>query len=154
MKPISDELMIGDDARSIVGRRAKSVTVARNDNGFEIRFAGGSIFFRCPAVNLQETRDFNFALLALALVSMSTGHAFHLSEPVTSSALSQVRRYARVLQVMKPNIFYSPVVICPAVIEDRPPAGTDSIVCLSGGVDSTYAAMVRADAFKYAMSSG
>jgi hypothetical protein len=151
MKPISDELMIGDDARSIVGRRAKSVTVARNDNGFEIRFAGGSIFFRCPAVNLQETRDFNFALLALALVSMSTGHAFHLSEPVTSSGLSQVRLYARVLQVMKPNIFYSPVVLCPNVIEDRPPAGTDSIVCLSGGVDSTYAAMIRRDDFKYAM---
>jgi hypothetical protein len=150
MKPILDELIIGDGAERVVGRRAKSVTVAR-DNGFEIRFAGGSIFFRCPAVNLQETRDFNFALLALALVSMSSGHAFHFSEPVTSSALSQVRRYARVLQVMKPNIFYSPVVLCPNVIEDHPSAGTDSIVCLSGGVDSTYAAMVRRDAFQYAM---
>jgi hypothetical protein len=62
-----------------VGRRAKSVTVARND-GFEIRFAGGSVFFRSPEINLEETRDFNFALLALALVSMSSGHAFHLSD--------------------------------------------------------------------------
>lgn len=58
MKPILDELIIGDGAERVVGRRAKSVTVARDD-GFEIRFAGGSIFFRCPAVNLQETRDFN-----------------------------------------------------------------------------------------------
>jgi hypothetical protein len=86
VKPISDELIIGDDADGIVGRKAKSVTVARNDNGFEIRFAGSSIFFRCPEVNLQETRDFNFALLALTLVSMSSGRAFHLSEPVTRSA--------------------------------------------------------------------
>jgi hypothetical protein len=102
-------------------------------------------------VNLEETRDFNFALLALVLVSMSSGRAFHLSEPVTPSAVSQVRRYAHVLQVMKPNAFYSPVVICPNMIEDLPSAGIESIICLSGGVDSTYASMIRQDDFKYAM---
>jgi hypothetical protein len=150
MEPISDELIIGDCADSVAGRQVKSITVAP-DNGFEIGFADGSVFFRSPEVNLEDARDFNFALLALALVSMSSGHAFHLSEPVTRSALSQVRRYARVLQVMKPNAFFSPVVICPNVLEDRPSAGGESIVCLSGGVDSTYAAMVRRDAFKYAM---
>jgi len=150
MEPIQDELIVGDYAECIAGRKAKSVTVARKD-GFEIGFASGSVFFRSPEVNLEETREFNFALLALALVSMSSGHAFHLSEPVTRSALNQVRRYARVLQVMKPKAFSSPVVICPNVIEDRPSAGTESIICLSGGVDSTYAAMVRRDEFKYAM---
>jgi hypothetical protein len=150
MKPISDELIIGDDADRLAGRKAKSVTVVRN-GGFEIGFSGGSIFFRCGAVNAEEAGDFNFALLALTLASMGSGQAFHLSEPVTRSALSRVRHYARILQVMKPNVFYSPVVLCPNVIEDRPPAGSESIVCLSGGVDSTYAAMIRADAFKYAM---
>src|SRR5262245_5217712 len=108
MEPIQDELIIGDYAERMAGRKAKSVTVARN-KGFEIGFADGSVFFRSPDVNLEETRDFNFALLALALMSMSSGHAFHLSEPVTRSALSQVRRYARVLQVMKPNAFFRPL---------------------------------------------
>lgn len=142
MEASTDGLILGDYAESIEGRQAKTVTVERN-NGFEIRYAGGSVFFRSPEVNLEETRDFNFALLALILVSMSSGQAFHLSEPVTRSALNQVRRYARVLQVMKPKAFFSPVVICPNVIEDRPSARTESIICLSGGVDSTYASMIR-----------
>jgi len=51
MKPILDELIIGDYAERIAGRKVKSVTVARND-GFEIRFAGGSVFFRSTEMNL------------------------------------------------------------------------------------------------------
>ena len=95
------------------------------------------------------------ASLAVALVLVPLG-SVHLrrhdeARPSPRAPLLAQGRYARVLQVMKPNIFYSPVVLCPNVIEDRPPEGTDSIVCLSGGVDSTYAAMVRAEAFKYAM---
>jgi hypothetical protein len=98
MEASTDGLILGDYAESIEGRQAKTVTVERN-NGFEIRYAGGSVFFRSPEVNLEETRDFNFALLALILVSMSSGQAFHLSEQVTRSALNQVRRYARDLQL-------------------------------------------------------
>jgi hypothetical protein len=98
MEASTDGLILGDYAESIEGRQAKTVTVERN-NGFEIRYAGGSVFFRSPEVNLEETRDFNFALLALILVSTSSGQAFHLSEPVTRSALNQVRRYARDLQL-------------------------------------------------------
>jgi hypothetical protein len=78
MEASTDGLILGDYAESIEGRQAKTVTVERN-NGFEIRYAGGSVFFRSPEVNLEETRDFNFALLALILVSMSSGQAFHLT---------------------------------------------------------------------------
>jgi hypothetical protein len=149
MEASTDGLILGDYAESIEGRQAKTVTVERN-NGFEIRYAGGSVFFRSPEVNLEETRDFNFALLALILVSMSSGQAFHLTRTSYPIGAEPGARYARVLQVMKPKAFFSPVVICPNVIEDRPSARTESIICLSGGVDSTFASMIRQDDFKYA----
>ena len=141
MEASTDGLILGDYAESIEGRQAKTVTVERN-NRFEIRYAGGSVFFRSPEVNLEETR-LQFCLagfnpgeheLRAGLPSERTSYPIG-AEPGAPLCAS--------LQVMKPKAFFSPVVICPNVIEDRPSARTESIICLSGGVDSTYASMIR-----------
>ena len=131
--------------------RAETVVIEHNMDGWDIELTGGTIFFRSFDLNAAGRRDFNFAFLALTLMSMSSGHSFELTRPVTRSALRQIGRYSRVLRVMKPDAFYTPAVICPNVIDDQPAAGTNSVICLSGGVDSTYAAMIGRGKFNNAL---
>lgn len=122
---------------------AKSVTVRVRDNKCEIAFGSKEIIFQSEVLRGREFRNFDFALLALLVASMSSGDRFSFDYPVTRAALDQFHRYARLLQVMLPGLFHAPQVDCSKFCENDAARVNHSAVCVSGGVDGVYAALSR-----------
>ncbi len=101
-----------------------------------------SVFFRSPDLQNLTYSQFDFALLAALISSLTTGETFHLDYPVTNGALRQFENYALALRMLSPEQFEAPKVICSNVISLAPEDNTSNkrILTVSGGVDSAYAA--------------
>ncbi len=122
---------------------ATRATIRVRDNKCEIVVGSKEIFFQSEVLRGREFRNFDFALLALLVASMSSGERFTLDYPVTRAAVDGFQRYARLLQIMLPGLFHAPQVDCSKVHEEEPSLEDRSAICMSGGIDSVYAALFR-----------
>lgn len=121
----------------------QAVRISLSDGEVSIQLSKGrSVFFRSPELHNLSYSQFDFALLAAFISSLTTGEKLHIDYPVTGTALRQFDHYSRALRMLSPGRFEIPQVICSNII--CPDTGNNKsekkIVTLSGGIDSTYAA--------------
>lgn len=117
-----------------------------------IRYGEREIFFRSRNLPERPRRTADFALLALSLAALSRGRNFRLNAPVTQSAYEHRRRYMWFWRTIDPKRFAPARVECPIIVPDpelAPDAG--SLICLSGGVDSTYALLNNPGRYRHGL---
>ena len=107
----------------------------------EISLGSRSFQIVGPRTGDREREDIDFALYGLAVIAMTHNVQISLDGPVTESALVQLRKLGNIWQRWTPRKVY------PLKIEPSAIIGEDNIerrggmLCMSGGVDSTYAAL-------------
>ena len=101
-----------------------------------------SVFFRSNELQNLTYSQFDFALLAAFISSLTTGEKLYFDHPVTNVALRQFDNYSRALRILSPKQFEAPRIMCSNVIvpDVKNNHSNKKILTLSGGIDSTYAA--------------
>jgi len=86
--------------------------------------------------------QFDFALLAAFISSITTGEKLNCDYPVTNAGLRQFENYSTALRILMPSQFERPQIACSTILNADAETNTSNkkIVTLSGGIDSTYAA--------------
>ncbi len=116
------------------------VIVARDGATWRIETQSGVIFFSSPVFEHTPLAVYDFALLALTLASASHNRHFVLPYPVTRSAYESFKLYAHALPLLSPDLLSLPTVDCPHIVDNSQTSYMErSVICLSGGIDSTYA---------------
>jgi hypothetical protein len=86
--------------------------------------------------------NFDFAVFALAAQSIRRGVCIRFDLPVSQSAANAAARIGSIWQARAPH-FSSPLDLeLTNIISDQPAASCNRILCISGGVDSTYSACI------------
>ena len=103
---------------------------------------GRSVFFRSPELNNLSYSQFDFALLAAFISSITTGEKLNCDYPVTNAGLRQFENYSTALRILMPSQFERPQIACSTILNADAETNTSNkkIVTLSGGIDLTYAA--------------
>lgn len=113
--------------------------VEYSDGSAVLDFEGARTTISCDHPFHREPEAYDFALFAAAICSMQTGREVVLDKPVTAGALSSIAHLAEMFALWRLPRIYPPRVT--ASMRDGPtPEGTETAICLSGGVDSTYSA--------------
>jgi len=139
--------------RRLAAAQTPAVVAVVDDRGDEARIRYGD---RVLTVRAKGLRDAprpveDFAPLFLAAISVSRGRPFVYEGPVSRSAEAQLRRYGLVLRSL-PGLDLHPLRLTLPNVVDPPPGGeAGRMLALSGGVDSTYAAVTARDRLTHLM---
>lgn len=118
-------------------------SVVRSPDGVAVRIGSREFSIGSKEIaNRLEIAD--FALYGLAAVGMSHDLEIEFDGPVTSSALAQVNAFGAIWALWHtraPRSLHPLRITASEVVADPPSTGSGGgVLCLSGGVDSTYAA--------------
>lgn len=85
-----------------------------------------------------SARDANFALLAALPIGIHRGMPLHIEGAVDRTLLRNAQLLSSHWAQWYPEQF-KPIEVFADEVVDRAPTGSDEVICLSGGIDSTYA---------------
>ena len=133
--------MLEYDARQISDGVDEATGVWNDDRAIVI-CGGLSFFLKSPLVR-QEPKVWDFAVFGLAAISMYTNRTIRFDKPVSASAaraiekLNYIYRVWSLVSISQPRLELANIV--PDPVNFTPTLG--KIICLSGGIDSTSAAI-------------
>jgi len=113
------------------------------DNGVRIDAGPFSHEFRLVEGGWRQPAMNDFAAYSLAALSMSNGVGFRLNAPVSKDVSAQISRLTDIYRFWAIRKLAPLRLEMPEIVQsETPQAREDSgIICLSGGIDSTYAAI-------------
>lgn len=128
------------------------VRVEQDASSARVLFSDAEIRFQAHNMPDRQTETADFALTALSLVALSRGKNFRLNAPVSRAAHEAHLRYMMLWQMIAPRRFAPARVECPHIIPDPAVAEDDNAaLCLSGGLDSSYAMLRNPGRYRYAV---
>ena len=108
----------------------------------EITLGAESFFIDCPDPDFGMPEAFDFVVPALAAISASRNTEIVFDQPVSQSMAAKVGMLQFATHVYCLSSISEPRLVLTRVVPDPPTALTgQKIVCMSGGVDSTFAAI-------------
>lgn len=118
-----------------------SATLRQDSNRATIRVGSREFSIVGDRVGKPLREHGDFALFALAAIGMTHNVKITLDAAVTRSALQNLRTIGQVWQTWAPRNVYPLQLDAHEVIDDDSFARQGGMLCMSGGVDSTYAAL-------------
>ncbi len=116
------------------------LSVRKERGGATVEIGARSFVVRGgPERASQELVD--FALYGAAGVAMTHNITLEVDQPVSRGALSNLRRIARMLRLWCVPGIHPQEIVAHNVVEDPPATEGAGVMCLSGGLDSTYVAL-------------
>lgn len=130
-----------------------TATVEALDDRTILRVGDRVIFIRTLTGPQPVHHTADFAIFALAILSMSTNTHITLKSPVTKAAVKTIKDLTYGVKIwMMPGIAPLRLEFADVVDSPLPPNRQGRIMCLSGGVDSTLAALnARATGYTHAL---
>ncbi len=108
-----------------------------------VQYGTGSFMLRDLGDLCDRPEVADLAALGLAIVSMSTNHEVRFDGPVSQSMARQIDELAYASRIlMMPRIAPLRLVLQNVVPDPQPVESSAKVICLSGGVDSTAAAIL------------
>lgn len=98
-------------------------------------------FVECSAIEAGDPQTFDFAVYGLAVLSMSAQMPIHIRQPVSSDTASQFEKLRRAFELWDIEGLAPLQLTFSDVVEPRPHSSQRKVVCVSGGIDSGYAAI-------------
>ena len=130
-----------------VPRDRVRASVSVLSDGFNIEFGAQSFFVKIGRAPDPNIATFDFAVFGLAAMSMSNNIEITLDSPVSESAASQLTRMQNTFDTWTcPKIAPLRLQLSTVVPNPECPPRSAVGICLSGGVDSTAAAIEALDA--------
>ncbi len=127
--------------KAALPHRHRIAVVARmNDNRFEMKMGDRAYFLEADH-DLPNPEVYDFAAWMIAALAIRRGVPVRFDLPVSESAVLAISRTAALWTFRFPQEAYPLDLELPNIVPDPPQQSGGGILCLSGGVDSTHAAI-------------
>lgn len=134
---------MGIPLRRLTGRKRETVTAAisHHADSVDVTIGDRAFSLRGERLGPHPRQHADFALYGLAAIAMSHNLEIKLDHQVSAVALSRIRELGRNWLRWAPRKVYPLRIHASEVLDDVPGNDDGGILCLSGGVDSTYGAL-------------
>ncbi len=124
----------------LIGARHEA-HVLFEDGASVVDFGAGRFFLRSAEVTGPSRDNCDFAVFGLLILSLTSGAAFRLNAPVSASMKDALEELSYCFEIWQIPGLFAPQVELTEIVDDVPAGAAGKIICLSGGVDSTSAAI-------------